>query len=116
LKLGEEEPKSLTLKYGEAGEFNPFFTPVEHGYKVSAVIPWEKLSKVPEVGDTLGFDVQISDVDKGRTKATLHWAERTTEKAGDRKMLTAAMEGATKLGHTDSEIEFILPTVTLVEE
>jgi hypothetical protein len=116
VKLGEEEPRSLELKYGEAGEFNPFFTQVEHGYKVSAVIPWEKLSKVPEVGDSMGFDIQITDVDKDRKKATLHWAERAAQKAGDHKMLTAAVKDATKLGNTKSEIEFILPTVTLIEE
>jgi|GEM_PF-2507023 len=106
----------MKIKYAEGGRKNTLFTEIESGYKISTVIPWNKLGEPPEAGGAIGFDIRIYDVDKGRAKKSLYWADRIDEKAGDRKLVEAALSSAVKKGHKEKAIKNSLPIVTLVEE
>ncbi len=106
----------MKIKYAEGGRKNTLFTEIDTGYKITTVIPWQKLGEPPEDGGAIGFDIQIYDVDKGRTKKSLYWADRVEEKAGDRKVVTAAVSNAVKLGHKEKGIKNRLPIVTLIAE
>lgn len=107
----------LKIMYGEGSRSNTLFTETEHGYRITSVLPWSKLAEAPpEAGESIGFDIAIFDVDDDRTKQELFWAERVQEKAGDRKLVTAALSEAKKVGHKEKEIVNKVPQVMLIEE
>ncbi|MGB1310055.1 MAG: hypothetical protein ACPG47_02540 [Leucothrix sp.] len=106
----------MKIRYAEGSRKNTLFTEIDSGYKITTVIPWKKLGDSPETGSAIGFDIRIYDVDKGRTKKSLYWADRVEEKAGDRKLVKAAISSAIKRGHKEKAIKNRLPVVTLVEE
>jgi len=107
----------LKIMYGEGSRSNTLFTETEHGYRITSVLPWKKLAESPpEAGESIGFDIAIYDVDDDDSKQELFWAERVKEKAGDRKLVTAALSKASKVGHKEQKIVNKVPQVMLVEE
>ena len=107
----------LKIMYGEGSRKNTLFTETESGYRITSVLPWEKLAEAPpEAGESIGFDISIFDVDDDRVKKEIFWAERIEEKAGDRKLVTAALSDASKVGHKEKKIVNQVPQVMLVAE
>ena len=107
----------LKIMYGEATRSNTLFTETENGYRITSVLPWKKLAEAaPEAGESIGFDIAIYDVDDDRFKRELFWAERVEEKAGDRKLVTAALSEASKVGHKEKKIVNNVPQVMLIAD
>ncbi|PID45515.1 MAG: hypothetical protein CSB47_08325 [Proteobacteria bacterium] len=107
----------LKIMYGERHRKGTLFAEMENGYRITSVLPWKKLAeKAPEAGESIGFDIAIFDVDDKHEKKDIFWAERVEEKAGDRKVVAAALDKASKLGHKEKEIVNNIPQVILVIE
>jgi hypothetical protein len=70
---------------------------------------------VPEAGSSIYFDIQVMDIDKGREKKPLYFADRVDSKAGDRKLITSVVSSAKKLGHKEQKIENHLKKVELLD-